>query len=136
MLKRTITYTDYNGAERTEDFYFNLTEAELTEMELSINGGLSDYIQKIIAAQDAPSIMNIFKDLLLRAYGEKSLDGKRFMKTPEIREAFEQNPAYSMLFMELATDDKKASEFINGIVPTRAAEAATGGLSVIPTGNR
>lgn len=135
MLKKTITYTDFNGVDRTEDFYFNLTEAELTEMELSINGGLSDYIQKIISAQDAPSIINVFKDLLLKAYGEKSLDGRRFVKNQEIRDAFEQTPAYSQLFMELATDDKKAAEFINGIVPARATEMA-GGLSVIPTGDR
>ena len=135
MLKKTITYTDFNGVERTEDFYFNLTEAELTEMELSMNGGLSDYIQKIISAQDAPSIINIFKDLLLKSYGEKSLDGRRFVKNQEIRDAFEQTQAYSQLFMELASDDQKAAEFINGIVPAKAAEQ-NGGLSVIPTGNR
>ena len=135
MLKKTITYTDFNGVERTEDFYFNLTEAELTEMELSMNGGLSDYIQKIISAQDAPSIINIFKDLLLKSYGEKSLDGRRFIKNQEIRDAFEQTQAYSQLFMELASDDQKAAEFINGIVPAKAAEQS-GGLSVIPTGNR
>ena len=105
MLKKTITYVDYNGNERTEDFYFNLSKAEVMEMELSTTGGLAEMIQKIIAAQDSPAIIKIFKELLLKAYGEKSPDGKRFMKTKEITQAFEQTEAYSQLFMELATKD-------------------------------
>ncbi len=117
MLKKTMTYEDFNGIERTEDFYFNLTEAELMEMELSVDGGLAEMIQKIVAAKNAPAIIKVFKDLVLKAYGEKSADGKRFMKSDEIRMAFEQTPAYSQLFMELATDDVKAAEFVNGISP-------------------
>lgn len=117
MLKKTITYTDYNGSERTEDFYFNLTKAEIMEMELSTTGGLAEMIQKIVAAQDAPAIIKIFKDLVLKAYGEKSPDGKRFIKSEEIRNGFAQTEAYSQLFMELATDADAASAFINGIVP-------------------
>lgn len=117
MLKKTITYKDYNDVERTEDFYFNLTKAEVMEMEMSTTGGLAEMIQRIVAAQDAPAIIKIFKDLLLKAHGEKSPDGKRFIKSDAIREAFEQTEAYSILFMELATDDKKAAEFINGIIP-------------------
>ena len=117
MLKKTITYTDYNGLERTEDFYFNLTKAEVMEMEMSTAGGLAETIQRIVAAQDAPAIIKIFKDLVLKAYGEKSLDGKRFIKNEEIKEAFSQTEAYSILFMELATDADAASKFVNGIVP-------------------
>lgn len=117
MLKRTITYTDYNGVERTEDFYFNLTQAELMEMELSTTGGLTETIDKIVKSQDAPAIIKVFKDLVLKAYGEKSADGKRFVKSDEIATAFAQTEAYSILFMELATNDKKAAEFVNGIVP-------------------
>ena len=117
MLKKTITYTDYNGVSRTEDFYFNLTQAEITEMELSTSGGLAEMIQKIVAAKDAPAIIKVFKDLILKAYGEKSLDGKRFVKSDEICTAFSQTEAYSQLFMELAFDDKKAAEFVNGIIP-------------------
>lgn len=117
MLKKTITYSDYNGNERTEDFYFNLTKAEVTEMEMSTAGGLAEMIEKIIAAQDAPSIIKIFKDLVLRAYGEKSPDGKRFMKSDELSTAFSQTEAYSQLFMELATDADSAAKFVNGIVP-------------------
>lgn len=117
MLKQTITYTDYNGNERTEDFYFNLTKAEVMEMEMSTSGGLTETIQRIVTAQDAPAIIKIFKDIVLRAYGEKSLDGKRFIKNDELREAFSQTEAYSQLFMELATDADKASKFVNGIMP-------------------
>ena len=117
MLKKTITYTDYNGLERTEDFFFNLNQAELMEMELSTSGGLAEMIEKIVAAKDAPAIIKVFKDLVLKAYGEKSADGKRFIKNQEIRDAFEQTEAYSTLFMELATDSDAASDFVNGITP-------------------
>lgn len=94
MLKKHVKYVDYNGVEREEDFYFNLTKAELTEMELSTVGGLEQMIRNIIAAKDAPAIMKMFKELVLRAYGEKSLDGRRFIKNDEIREAFSQTEAY------------------------------------------
>lgn len=117
MLKKTIEYTDYNGVERKEDFYFNLTEAEITEMELSTAGGLAEMVNKIVAAQDTASIVKIFKELVLKAYGEKSPDGRRFMKSKELSDAFSQTEAYSKLFMELATDDKSAANFVNGIVP-------------------
>lgn len=118
MLKKTITYTDYNGVSRTEDFYFNLTKAEIMEMELGTAGGLAGMIQRLIDSQDAPSIIKIFKDLVLKAYGEKSPDGKRFMKSEEISKAFSQTEAYSILFMELATDADAASKFVNGIIPS------------------
>lgn len=128
MLKKTITYTDYNGTERTEDFYFNLNKAEIMEMEMSTSGGLAEMIQRIVAAQDAPAIIKIFKDLVLKAYGEKSPDGKHFLKKDEngrnLSDAFAQTEAYSQLFMELATDDKKAAEFINGIVPADVNQQA------------
>lgn len=123
MLKKTITYIDYNGNERTEDFYFNLTKAEIMEMHLSTNGGLDAMIKRIVDSQDAPSIIRIFKDIILKAYGEKTDDGKRFMKSKEIADAFSQTEAYSQLFMELATDADAASKFIKGIVP--AAEDNT-----------
>lgn len=117
MLKKTITYTDYNGAERTEDFYFNLTEAEVVEMQYSIGGGLKERLERIVKTQDQPAILREFKKLILMAYGEKSDDGKQFMKSEEISKRFECTEAYSNLFMELATDADKASEFVNGIVP-------------------
>ncbi len=117
MIKKTITYVDYNGNERTEDYWFNLSKAEVMEMEMSTTGGLAERIQKIVSAQDAPSIIKIFKELVLKAYGEKSADGKRFIKSEEISTAFSQTEAYSNLFMELATDSDAAAEFVNGIVP-------------------
>ena len=118
MIKKTITYTDYNGSERTEDFYFNLTKAEIMEMEMSTTGGLTEMIQKIVSTQDAPSIIKIFKEIVLKAYGEKSPDGRRFIKSDELSTAFSQTEAYSQLFTELATDADAASKFIKGIVPS------------------
>lgn len=117
MLKKTMTYTDYDGNERTEDFYFNLSKAECAEMELETEGGLSAKMQRIINAKDQTEIIKTFKELILRAYGEKSPDGKRFVKSKEISEAFSQTEAYSDLFMELASDDNAAVEFVNGIIP-------------------
>ena len=122
MIAKTIKYKDFNGAEREEKFYFNLTKAEVTEMELSINGGLGESIKQIVAANDTPSIIKIFKELIFKAYGEKSLDGKRFRKVNDagvpLAIAFTETEAYSNLFMELATDDKAAAEFVNGIMPS------------------
>lgn len=118
MLKKTITYVDYNGSERTEDFYFNLTKAEIMEMEMSTTGGLTEMINRIVAAQDAPAIIDIFKKLILKAYGVKSPDGKRFVKSEELSTEFSQTEAYSQLFMELATNADEASKFVNGIIPS------------------
>lgn len=120
MLKKTITYTDYNGNERKEDFYFNLSKAEIMEMELSTTGGLSEMIQRVVAAQDGPAIIKIFKDLVLRAYGVKSPDGKRFIKSEELSTEFAQTEAYTEIFMELATNAEAAAAFVNGIVPKQA----------------
>lgn len=122
MLKKTVTYTDYNGVERTEDFWFNLTKAEIMEMEMSISGGLTEMITRIVAAQDAPAIIKVFKELILKAYGEKSLDGKRFIKNEEISQNFSQTEAYSQIFMELATDADAAAKFVNGVIPADAAK--------------
>lgn len=121
MLKKTVTYTDYNGVERTEDFYFNLSKAELHEMAYSKEGGLAEYVNRIIAAQDTRSLVELFKELVLKAYGEKSADGKRFKKVNEkgmpLYIDFSETEAYSIIYMELATDDKAASNFVNHIVP-------------------
>lgn len=124
MVTKKIKYTDFNGVEREEEFMFNLTEAEITEMELTTDGGLSDSIQKIISAQDTPQIIATFKMLLLKSYGQKSADGRRFIKSDELAKEFSETNAYSKLFMELATDDKLAVAFINGIIPESMREAA------------
>ena len=122
MIKKTITYTDYNGTERTEDFYFNLNKREITVMELSIKGGLDEMIKRIVDAQDTPAIINVFEDLIQRSYGVKTPDGRGFMKRPEDLEAFMATEAYSQLFMELATDADAAAKFVNGIVPADMAK--------------
>lgn len=118
MLKKTISYIDYDGNERAEDFYFNFTKAEIAEMELSHSGGFVKAIEKIIAAQDGKQLIEIFKGIVLDSYGEKSPDGKRFIKSKELRDSFSQTEAYSDLFMELATDATAAAAFVNGIAPT------------------
>ena len=112
MLKETRTYIDYDGVERTEDFYFNLSKAELAEMELSSDGGFDKLIQKIINAKDNKKVVEMFKSIILKAYGEKSDDGRRFIKSEELSKAFSETPVYSDMFMEFATDEKKASKFI------------------------
>ena len=124
MLMKTIEYVDYNGVPRKETHHFNYSEAEITEMELSTAGGLSEMIKKVIEAQDGPSIMKLFKDIILGSYGIKSPDGKQFIKSDELSKQFSQTEAYSKLFMELVTDADAAAEFVNGIVPKNAAKAA------------
>ena len=117
MLKKTINYVDYNGVERKEDFYFNLTKAEVTEMELSVDGGLSQMIEQLVNAKDNKQIIALFKEIILKAYGEKSADGRRFIKSKEISEAFSQTEAYSELFVELALNEDEAAKLIRGIIP-------------------
>lgn len=115
MLKKTITYTDYNGDEVTEDFYFNLTKAELMTLEMKA-GGLKETIERIAKERDTKKLVEMFEELLMVSYGEKSQDGKRFVKSKELSEGFKQTEAYSELFMELLTEGK-ALEFVRGIVP-------------------
>lgn len=128
MIKKTITYTDYNGVERTEDFWFNLSKAEIMEMEMGTVGGLAEAIERIVNAKDQPAIIDVFKKLVLDAYGEKSPDGRYFYKEDEtgrpLKNKFKQTEAYSILFMELATDADKAAKFVNGIVPADMAKEA------------
>lgn len=125
MLKKTITYTDFDDVERTEDFFFNLTKSELMEMDFSATGGMERMIRKIIDAQDTKRIIEVFKDIILKSYGEKSLDGKQFVKVRDghkLADDFAQTGAYDALFMELATDDKAATEFITGVIPRNIAK--------------
>ena len=117
MIKKTVTYTDFDGNERTEDFYFHLTEQELTEWELSVDGGLSGVLTRIINSKDNRKLIAIFKDLLIKSYGEKTPDGRGFIKNDEVLSNFTCTQAFSDLYMELASNDKAASEFVNGIMP-------------------
>ena len=124
MLIKPITYTTYDGTKLTEDFYFNMTEAELMEMHLSTTGGMEQTVRRIISAHDQPTLFKLFKDLILNAYGVKSLDGKRFEKSEQLKKDFEHTPAYSVLFMELINDADKAAEFITDIMPESLREKA------------
>lgn len=117
MLKKTMTYTDYDGNTRTEDFYFNLSKAEILEMELGISGGLQNFLQKIVDAKDVPELASMFKKIILKAYGVKSPDGKRFIKSQDLTDEFTQTEAYSELYTELCTDSDKAAAFMNAIIP-------------------
>jgi len=117
-------YDDYEGNEVTEDYYFHLSQAELVEIELSQKGGLAQMLEKIIADEDGAMIIREFKKIILAAYGVRSDDGKRFMKSQQLREEFEATEAYSTLFIELVTDAEAAADFVNGIVPTKLAEQA------------
>lgn len=128
MFKKTIEYTDYNGVDRTESFYFNLSPADLIDMEVE-SGGYKQMIQNIIDSKDIQSLMKAFKELIRRSYGVKSQDGKHFVKNDEIFEEFVSTPAYSNLIMEFLEDTDKAVEFVNGIMPK---PANTSGVSVVP----
>lgn len=117
MFVKTISYEDWNGEERTEDFRFNLTRSELVEIEADTEGGIENYIKEIGDKLDAKKIMAFMKMIIAKSYGEKSLDGKRFIKDPEISKAFMETPAYDQLFMELVTDADAAATFISKIIP-------------------
>lgn len=117
MYKITKTYVDYNDVERTEDFYFNLNSVELAEMAHSVEGGLDKRVEKIIKANDVKEILEVFKNLLLDSYGEKSEDGRRFVKSKELSIGFSQTPVFEEIYWDLANDDVKAAEFINSIIP-------------------
>ncbi|MCM1577928.1 MAG: hypothetical protein NC078_03915 [Ruminococcus sp.] len=126
MLIKPVTYVNYNGEEITENICFNLSSSELMEMELTTDGGFVEHIKKITDAKDQPEIFKLFKQIILKSYGEKSPDGKHFMKTdPDGRplsRLFEQTEAYNVLLMELATDADTATKFVNAIVPKDIAE--------------
>ena len=119
MISNSITYIEYNGNERTETHWFNMNDAEIMEMELSITGGMSKMIEQIIEAKDTPALMKVFKDLILKSYGVKSPDGKRFIKSDEITLEFTQTEAYVKLYTTLAKNTKEAIEFVNGIIPNK-----------------
>lgn len=124
MYVKRIDYEDYDGNKRTKEAYFNLNKAELLELQMSWDGGLEKVLKKIVEEKDQKRMIEMFKMIILKAYGEKSLDGDRFVKTPEITEAFTQTEAYSELFMELATNDQAAADFINGIMPKNLVDEA------------
>lgn len=129
MVKKTITYIDYNGVERTEDHYFNMNQAEILQLEMSVDGGWLEMVKKISATQDAPAIMKVFREVVNMSYGEKSADGRRFIKSPELTEAFVQTEAYSNLFVELITKPETFADFMNQVVETNQSKFKNNELS-------
>lgn len=117
MLKKTISFNDFNGDPQTEDHYFHLSQADLVEMEVSHKEGLSNWLTSIAKSNDGATIIAEFKKLILNSYGKRSDDGKRFIKNQQLRDEFQSTEAYSALFLELCTNSDAASEFVNGIIP-------------------
>ena len=133
MIKKTIKFTDYDGNERSGDYYFNFTKAEVVEMEASETGGMKRMLENIIQTNDTKRIIEVFKDMIQKSYGVKSPDGKRFIKNQEVLDDFMQTEAYSELFMELATNEQSAIAFVNGIFPKEYSEAAAANsANIIP----
>lgn len=122
MIKKTITFDDFDGNPVTEDFYFNLNKAEIAEMELSEKGGLGEYLKRITKEEDGKKLIALFKELLSKSVGTRSEDGRQFIKKQETIDYFTQSNAYSELFVELATNAEKAVEFVNGIIPAGLQE--------------
>lgn len=122
MIKKTIEYVDYNGTERSEDFYFNLTEAECIDLEIGTSGGYTEMIRRMVNAKDLAALIKVFREFISNAYGVKSPDGRRFMKSPEILAEFTETEAFSKLYMELATNAEEAAAFVNGVLPNRKVE--------------
>lgn len=122
MLKRDVTYENFDGETVTDTLYFNLTRTELVELQVDYEGGLDTVIERIVEAKDVKSIFSLFKRILVAAYGVKSDDGKRFIKNEQLREEFTQTAAYDALITEISTDDNKASAFIIGVIPKGMAD--------------
>lgn len=116
MRKETITYTDYNNVTRTEDFFFNLNEAELTALQYGVDGGMKEMLERIVKSNDNKQIMACFHELIAKSYGEKSPDGRRFIKSKELSEAFMQTEAYNELMLRFMTDANYSAEFINDVL--------------------
>lgn len=129
MIKKTISYTDFNGTTRNEDHYFHISQAEMAEMEMSTTGGLTEMIKRIVTAQDMPAIMKVFKEFILKSYGVKSPDGRMFIKIDKdghrLADDFAQTEAYNQLFMELIKDVDKASAFFNEIIESSKPQQTT-----------
>ena len=124
MLTKAITYTDFNGEKKTKNFYFHLSEFELTKMQYQQDGGIKNYLKKIIESEDNKEIFRFFEEFVLACYGEKSADGEEFLKSDEIRNRFQCHPAYDVLMLQIIEGgDKAMADFINAVVPSKISEA-------------
>lgn len=126
MYKKTITYEDLNGVERTEHFFFNLTETELTKWNMGEQGGLAEILQAMMDSKDQAKIAAMIDEIVIRSYGEKSEDGRRFIKSRELSEAFMQTPAYDIFFQQLCSSEDEVSNFIHAVLPTKLVNGIDG----------
>lgn len=124
MHKETITYNDLNGVQRTENFYFDLSKPEIVKMQASAKGGYDVQLRSIAADLNGAKIMEFFENFITKSYGEKSEDGRRFMKSEEISRSFMETPAYEVLFEKLVTNDKYAADFVNAVMRSKGNAAA------------
>ena len=135
MLAKTIEYTDYNGMLRKETFYFNLNKAELAKMEVGTTGGYAEMVKKLAETQDGPALLKIFDELIIKAYGQKTADGRGFRKDPEMAKEFTYTEAYSELFMQLMSNPEEFAAFVNGIIPQdvlkQVQEQEAAGLTLV-----
>lgn len=131
MLKKTVTYKDFNDQQVTEDLYFNLSADEWMEMEVDHEEGFGEFLKKIIADGNNKIIFAEFKKFILAAYGQKSADGRRFTKSPELSHEFSQTAAYQELFLEIATDGDKMGDFFNGLMTKEMADRFS--MAKLPT---
>ena len=122
MIKKTIKYIDYDGNEREEEFRFNLSKAELTEMEFSLNGGLSTMLKRLVQEKNSSEMIKILKEIILKSYGERSDDGKYFRKSEELSKAFSETEAFTDIFMSIVSSPEAALEFVQGILPQDVRE--------------
>ena len=117
MLKKTVTYENFNGEQVTKDLYFNLTKKELIDLQVSKDGGLDAYIKKITEEEDKKAMIQLLDSIILAAYGQKSEDGERFIKNKELIDAFVSSMAYDTLIDELFTVEGASLQFMMGLLP-------------------
>ena len=117
MIKKTITYEDFNGGKQTEDVYFHLSKTELIDLEYSFEGGLTEILPELIKDKNIPKILELFKSIILKSYGKRSEDGRTFIKNEEEAQEFLKSPVFDALFMELLSSPETATAFIGGIIP-------------------
>lgn len=132
MIKKTVTYTDFNDMERTDELHFHMTQPELIKLSVSKEGGFERYLNKIIQTNNMKEIVDTLDEVIRLSYGEKTADG-RFEKSPEILNKFVSSEAYNIVFMEIAQNSETAAEFINGVIPKTAKIQADGNVVPMPT---
>ena len=127
MVKKTITYTDFEGNEVTKDFYFNISKMEFRELDRRIPGGLERFIDTVRTEKDPDKMLDLMNLLILESYGEISEEG-RFVKEDargrRLSNYFKISEAWDVLFTNMLQNENELSEFLTGIVPQDVANGA------------